>query len=144
MKNTQKKALAQELYVRLGKTQKQIAEQVGVTEKTIGRWKEDGNWEALRAAEISGPEELARTLYREIMKISQNAEGRTLTSAEADQISKISTAIEKIQRRTTLGTVMEVMEEFVVYVKAIDIDLAQRIVTKQMDFLNMKAKEMTA
>ncbi len=38
--------------------QKDIAERVGVSEKTVGEWKKKGNWEAKRAAKTISMDEL--------------------------------------------------------------------------------------
>lgn len=42
-----------------GVQQKEIAARVGVSAKTIGEWKEKGNWDAKRAAKTISLEELA-------------------------------------------------------------------------------------
>jgi len=45
---TQEKEYARILYVSERITYKEIAERVGVTEKTVGKWAEAGNWDRLR------------------------------------------------------------------------------------------------
>lgn len=142
MKIDTKKKLAQSLYVRLGKTQKEIADSVSVTEKTIGRWKEKYKWDVLRAAEVSTPEELAKSLYASIFKITDAAkeEQRPLTAAETDQISKISKSIANIKQKPTLSVVSSIMEDFANWLKNRDLNDAQILIKHQMSYLEDRAK----
>lgn len=49
-KKIKEQAQAKTLFIELGKSQKGIAEMLGVAEKTISRWVNEGNWESERAA----------------------------------------------------------------------------------------------
>jgi len=144
MKKADKLTLAQELFVRLGKTQKDVAQAVGVTEKTIAAWKVKYNWEALRTAELTGPTDLAGALFRQIQLITEAAtsQNRPINLQEADQIAKLSSSIEKLQGKATLGLQSQIMEEFVLYLNEIDADLAKSIVPHQFSFLQSQAKKM--
>lgn len=135
-----KRTIAQQLYVKTGKPQKDIAAELGLAEKTISGWKKKFNWDTLRAAEITGPVELAKTLYRQIAAISDlaDAEGRIINDKEADRISKLAAAIEKIEKKATLGHYVQVMEDFIRYIKDIDLLLAQNVVNHQLNFIQKK------
>lgn len=143
MNNASKKELARQLIVQLGKTGKEIAEQLDVSEKTISNWRRDGKWDLLRAAEVSAPLETAKALYRQIQMIVAKAdeEQRVLDPKETDQISKLATAIDKTSNRANLGHYVQIMEEFALFIKAHDLALAREVVQYQSTFLNRKADE---
>ncbi len=57
MAKTQERKLAKDLYVKQGKSAKEIADFLSVSEKTVGVWKQDkkdGDWDALRNAHLNG------------------------------------------------------------------------------------------
>jgi DNA-binding XRE family transcriptional regulator len=143
MKTEDKKKIAQTLYIKLGKSQKEISESVGVTEKTLKNWREKGNWDTLRAGEVSTPDELARSLYAQIQKISDHARdmNEPLTPSDTDQISKLSKAISNIKQKPTLGVISYVMEDFAQFLKKVNLGDAQVLIRHQMSFLEQKAKE---
>lgn len=143
MDNKTKRKLAKELYVRIGLSQKEIAERFEVSEQTICAWKEKDEWEMLRVATMTGPEQIIKRLYDQIGKIIQKAEdeNRELDEKEADKISKISAAIGKAEQKATLGHVVEIMEEFANFLREIDIEVAKTIVVHQSNFVQKKAKD---
>lgn len=87
-----KKELAYILYMN-GETNKAIAERLGVNEKTIGKWAEDGGWKEKRAAKTTSREELCN---RMLIKLSEMFEDGVVN---ADEASKIASAIEKIDKQ---------------------------------------------
>ena len=98
--NQQKKDLAKLLYLNQGLTQQEIADKVGVSRVTVGRWATDGNWEMLRAAVTSTREEQVRNLYQQIAQINRaiaDSETKCATPAQADTILKLSAAISKME-----------------------------------------------
>lgn len=137
MKNDNKRIWAQELFVKMGLPQKDIAERVQVTEKTIGNWKLKYEWDLLRAAEVTTSENTVRSIYSQISKITRAAdeEKRVLTVSESDMISKLAASAQKLQNKATLTFYVEVMEQFVNYLKNVDLELAKVVVVHQYEFI---------
>lgn len=140
-KNT-KKQLARDYYVNEGASQKEIAEKLGVSENTVSTWKRADGWDALRAAQISQPKTLVIEIQKNMLRISQtaNEEDRPLSSAEADQISKLSATIDKLEKQTTLRNVIAVMEDFMTHLAEADRDLAKQVAGHQNDFVIERAR----
>lgn len=89
MKNG-KKQIAQGLFVNQGWTAKAIAAQLGVTEKTIGRWKNDGNWDDLKEMQSITKSTLLQDAYRQLAAINkkiaeeyENVPSKELSDAKA-------------------------------------------------------------
>lgn len=140
-KNT-KRDLARDYYVSMGNSQKEIAEKLGVSENSVSTWKRAEGWDALRAAQVSQPKSIIAELQQNILRISKqaNEEDRAITSAEADQISKISATIDKLEKQTTLRVVIAVMEDFMAHLAEVDRDLTKQVAGHQNDFVIERAR----
>jgi len=63
MAKANEKKIARELYIQQAKPAKEIADLLNVTEKTIGRWVEQGNWKSSRAAKATNQEQRVENIY---------------------------------------------------------------------------------
>jgi transposase-like protein len=92
------KAEACELYFTSSMRQRQIAEKVGVSEKTISTWVTEGNWKAIKKANFHSPRVEIQRLYEELRVISVNIskrdpEFRYPTKEELDARTRIISLI---------------------------------------------------
>ena len=114
--NTKKQEFAKLLYLQGSVTQKQISERVGVTEKTVSNWIKKFNWEKLKASmTITKEEELGR-LYRQLSNLNSHIEARENkwpSTTEADTISKIGSAIRKLETEVSISETIEVSKRFI-------------------------------
>lgn len=74
MTNKEKKQLAQSLYVKSGLTKKDIAKQVGCTEKTLRSWIDKGEWNAIKEAESITRGQLLSDAYKQLNAINREIE----------------------------------------------------------------------
>jgi transcriptional regulator with XRE-family HTH domain len=135
MGTTRKKDLlnwAELLFISEGLTQKEIAARVGVTEKTIGKWKEEGKWEERKAATvITKPEQLKR-IYQQINEltdvIKNREEGKRFpSSAEADILNKLSAAAKNLENDAGIADTINAFMPFLEWLRPIDLKKAQEI-----------------
>ena len=117
---------AERLAVREGKTQRDISELLGVSEKTISKWSSDGQWLRQRKEYLvstrEGPVEKLKKALLEILE-KTNARELTDNARLTDQITKIISAIEKIEGgRDVLGSAIETMDKFTRYLLRIEQD----------------------
>ncbi len=94
------------LYYMQGDTQKQISERTGVSAQTVNRWVREGGWEQLRAAKTISRKEL---VIKMLQKINERLESDDWT---ADEIIKAAAAVEKLDKKTNVVTMMEVFAAF--------------------------------
>ncbi|GJQ23586.1 hypothetical protein BIY37_04720 [Candidatus Brocadia sapporoensis] len=110
---------AERLSVKEGKTQREISELLGISEKTISRWSSDGEWMRQRKEYLvstrTGPaDKLKKTLIEMLEQI--NPRDILESTRITDQITKIIAAIEKIEGgRDVLGATIETMDRFTRY-----------------------------
>ena len=128
----EKKEYAYLLFTKQGLTQKEIAAKVGATEKTIGVWKTEGNWERLRASIMTTREEQLSMLYDQLndinMDIRLREKGKRYSnSKEADTIMKLSATIKNLQIETGIAEIVSVGKELCDLVRTADLKKAQDI-----------------
>lgn len=139
MKTSQKKQLAEELFMHGNYTQKELAERVGVTENTMGKWVKP--WRKLLAASKTTKQEVLQRIDKAINDIFVDAEneGRKLNSADYDAISKLNKTRESIDREMGLSVIIEVFQEYNSFLMVQNSDLCKQNNEYQDQFVNLKA-----
>ncbi len=85
---TDKQYLARILFTREKLEQKLIAEKVGVSEKTIGKWVNENNWRSVRDRLLIGKEEVLNSFYEQLAEINESIRNKPEGERYGD--SKIS------------------------------------------------------
>lgn len=130
MAKTKQKFVAKNLFVELHKTQKEIAASLGITEKTIGKWVQEGNWKAQRNAKLNGTQQRVERIKEVISTLTDDHLGvlakikeggnkkdldelRRQSSALSQGIAIQTKALERIDKdhKISLSTYLEVMED---------------------------------
>ena len=125
LKNTQKKAIAKELYLHGNYTFEEIADKVGTVRQTIARWAREDEWASLKASMTVGKEKTLKNLYAHVQSINetimQREEGkRQPTSGEADILAKLAAAIDKLESETGLRELVGAGMSFLSWLRKID------------------------
>ncbi len=136
------KNLAEGLYLYSDMSQKDIAAMLNVTEKTITDWKQEGEWEEIKAAYGITRDKIIANYYRQTFEIQEKArdEKRTLTSGETDQLVKIANCIEKLDKSITMHDRVQVFMDFNNWLVTIDTELAKTLSLKQQSYLKFLVK----
>lgn len=129
---TVEKELAKLLYTKEFLSQKEIAERIGVSEKTISKWAATDNWKRLRQSMVITKGEQLMSLYEQLDELNTTIRTREegnkyANSKESDIISKLSASIKNLERETNIADIVSVMSKFLNYVRAIDIEKAKEI-----------------
>ena len=114
-KETEKrKSLARSLYLS-GMEQNEIAEKVEVSRITISRWVNNEGWKEARAAKNISRPELVNKLLLTIDGMIENvnkSNDPTLVGSLADKLSKLSSTIEKLDKKANVIDAIEVFMAF--------------------------------
>ena len=139
----QRKELACMYYMQ-GVSQKDIADKVGVSRNTISAWVRDGGWDTRRAAKTVTRSELVKKMLQDL---NDKLESDNWT---ADEIIKVASAIEKLDKQTNIVTIIEVFTAFnnwLVSRMQVDPELTPEVVkiinTYQDKFINEKLNNVT-
>lgn len=130
--NEQKKELAKILYTKENLTQAEIADRVGTSRVTIGKWIKSENWEKLKVSITITKEEQIKNLYRQLTELNEvigNREQgeRYPSTAEADTISKLANAIKKMETEVGLGDIVSVLSDFLKWMRTLDLNKTKEL-----------------
>ncbi|MDA6068004.1 DUF1804 family protein [Flavobacterium sp. AC] len=143
LRKAQEKEYAKSLYIGGGLTQKEIAERVSVTEKTLAKWIKEGKWENLKKSLLTTKQNQLSFLYDQLDFLNTDISKRDFKVAvgkEADTIIKITAAINRLETETSIGDTVEVARNFIEFVRQQDLELA-KIITNLFDvFITAKMK----
>ena len=110
----QKKTIGRSLYLS-GMEQTEIAEQLGVSRVTVSKWCTSEGWKEARAAKnISRPELVNKLLLTidSLIESVNKSEDPTLIGSLADKLSKLSSTIEKLDKKANVIDAIEVFMAF--------------------------------
>lgn len=143
LKKAQEREYARVLFISGNHSQKEIAERVGVTEKTLGKWIEEGSWHKLRKSMLTTKQTNLGLLYDQLDWLNLDISVRDLkvaTTKEADVLIKLTAAIKNLETETSLGEIIEVARGFIEFVRTQDLDLAKKITIFFDLYIQMKAR----
>jgi transposase len=143
MSKAQEKDYAKILFTTENLTQKEIAERVKVSEKTITKWIKEGGWAQIKKSLLVTKQHQISMLYDQLdwlNNLVSNRDIKVFDSKEADVVSKITASIQRLEIETSVGQVIEVARGVIDFVREIDLDKAKEI-TKYFDsYIQSKMK----
>jgi DNA-binding XRE family transcriptional regulator len=136
---------ARELYFGSGKTQKEIAQAVGVHEKTIYRWIKQEAWDQLKRATLAMPVIIIDNMCNQLLElqngIKEREEGnRFPTMQEAEITRKLINSITKMKDYPSMGLNIQMMTSFSNYIGFTDLDFNKKLVTYADSYFKGKTK----
>lgn len=126
----QAKEFAKTLFISENLHQKVIAQRVGVSEKTLGKWIADGGWRNLKRSLITTKQNQISLLYDQLEHLNNliaERDSKVATTKEADVIIKLTGAIERLEVETSVGETVEVSKKLIELIGQEDIELAKRV-----------------
>lgn len=136
--NLQKRA--ENLFLNTDKSQKEIAEQLGVDPKTLYRWIRQGHWRELKSATRRMPSILVENIYAQLddmnFSIAQRDRGnRFPTKDESLTINRLINSIERVKKQTSQGQNIEFMMNFINWLMPQNHELADTLLDYSSGFL---------
>ncbi|MGV9003965.1 DUF1804 family protein [Flavobacterium sp.] len=150
---------ARMLYVNERITFKEIAERVKVTEKTISKWANDGNWDKLRRSLMTTRQSQLVHWYNQLEAINEDIATRPIlkhdkkeqpierteklgipSSSESDTMSKLSSNIQRFESEINLGEIIEVSTKLLTFIQSANLTDAVLFKNYIDEFVNAKIK----
>jgi transcriptional regulator with XRE-family HTH domain len=136
------------LFMDTNLTQKEIAERVGVTEKTITQWKQAEDWEIQRSAMNITPKRMIAGYLIQLDRLRKHIEEREENpwpdASESDRIHKVAKAMKMLQKDLTLTDYINSFEQLYKFINVSDSKLANAMLQFQNEFIRNKANELNA
>lgn len=129
--------VAETLFVEQGMNCTAIAEQLGLTEATLSKWRNTMQWEDRRKTQLSTPSKIRTLLLDELENISSGKK----SSIDADGLIKVAKTLQYFDSRVALSVVISVFKEFDNWMAEDDPQLAIRFTEKHRQFVNYRAKQ---
>jgi transposase len=126
----QKQPLAEQMYMD-GKSQKDIAAQLEVSENTLTRWKKEGKWEDTKKYLDNAPHRVEKLLLEEMERLAKGEKGKI----QADALSKVKSALSAIQKELNPGVVYSVICELDKFCAANRPDMIVELTALHKEFL---------
>ena len=114
LEKEKKRALAKDLYVS-GYSIQDLADKIGVTRQTVGKWCKEDGWQEIRAARNITRPELVNKLLLAIDKLIcqvNDSNDPTMIAGLGDKLSKLSSVIQKLDKQTTVVDSIDVFMAF--------------------------------
>jgi DNA-binding XRE family transcriptional regulator len=146
MGKNKEKSLAKDLYLSTDLDLKIIADKVGVTAKTIGKWKEEENWDSLKTAKSVTRQEIIANKYNLLSELVQEnrrkLKAKELTNGDIDAEHKLSMSIKAIQDEETLSGYIQAFTPFLNWLRAENLEAAKVLAQYTDKYLLIKAGEL--
>ena len=139
----EKKHHAQQLYMAGGRTQKEIAEIVGVSERTVHTWVHQFAWDKLRLAAIQAPATIADNICAQLVELQNGIARREPgmrfpTMEEAEITRKLIASLGNMKKYPSTSQHMQVLETFRNYIRPVDKEFAKQLAGYTTRFLAAK------
>lgn len=117
------------LFIHEQLNQKEIAARIKVSEVTISKWANADSWDGLRVSITITKEEQLKNLYRQLAEmnkaIAERDDKKYASCSEADAISKLATAIDKMESDVGIADIVSVAKKFLTWLRKFDLVKAQ-------------------
>ena len=124
------KEYAKLLFIKHGLNQKQVAERVKVTEKTLAKWIIDGKWNDQKRSLMSTRTNIIRELENQIelwKDAIANRKDKLVSPKEADMLIKLVSGIKKFETEIGVGEIVTTMMELISFIQPIDFEFSKRL-----------------
>lgn len=123
MSRQKKRELAKQIYLRDNLSQKEIADMVDVSQKSLSKWIKEERWDTEKSAYTITREQQIQRLYSHISTINDNISARDAgknvpDAKEADTLNKLATAIKKLENEVGISEVIGVSMKICNFLRA--------------------------
>jgi transposase-like protein len=110
------KEQARHLYFNSNKTQKEIADEVGVSDRTIRLWIKEQSWDKLRQRALQMPAVISDNLCTQLINLQNKIQSRDEPIPTMEEVSithKLVLCLMKLKNYPASGALMQFMQQFI-------------------------------
>ena len=124
------KQQARELFFGTSQTQKEIAQSIGVSDRTIRSWIKEGSWAAMKRAAFTMPTVIVNNISAQLVALQDSVnynQAGVPTLKQATVIQKLVNSLVKLSSYTSDGRHYQMMTSLLMYTQTIDIEFAKKL-----------------
>lgn len=145
--NAQKKEFAKTLYLKEDLDQKAIARKIGISEQTISKWANEGNWKGMKKSLLTSKQDRLIGLYDQLAWVEKKnkeaiEDDDPETNPNYDAIAKISKSIERLEKDAGVGDMIKTVIALINFVEKEDIEAAKTVSHWGYIFIQDKMKDL--
>lgn len=137
------KEYAKLLFIKHNMDQKEIAAKVKVTEKTLGKWVNEGKWREQKRSLIHTRTNIIQQ-FEEQLELWNSAiasrEDKLASAKEVDLLNKLASGIKKLETEIGVGEIITVSMELVSFIQTIDFECSKKLTEYADLYINSKIK----
>ena len=142
---TQEREQARDLFVNSNLTLKEISAIVNTTPAHLGKWAKEDNWDLQKTAQQVTSGKIISGWYGMLQRIQEEIQANQKgipTSAQIDQVNKITDSISKLSKKQNLSMYHTVLKDFLSELMLSDNEAAKTFGPMMLDFLKRKATQL--
>ena len=141
MNQEDRKSWAKTLFTISHKDAKEVAMEVGVSENTVKGWIKDGAWDEVRSSGLVSKQQQAKMFMSQIEKLNNRlANEQDPNPKDVDLIVKYTNAVKNLEEEIALGTIIDVSEQFISWLRKRDNAMAKKLVVLFDAYIKVKVK----
>ncbi len=141
MNQEDRKSWAKTLFTSSIKDAKEVALEVGVSETTVKGWIKDGAWDEVRRSGLVSKKQQAKMFMSQIEKLNNRlANEQDPNPKDVDLIVKYTNAVKNLEEEIALGTIIDVSEQFISWLRKRDNVMAKKLVILFDAYIKVKVK----
>lgn len=130
-KRDNNRIVAETMFIEQGMTCKAIAELIDVSEKTLSKWRNDGQWDQKREESLAAPHRIREILLKELKTLADGGAG----TIDADALSKIAKVMDTISEKISPQLVISVLKGFDNWMADQDAQMAVAFLTYHKQYI---------
>jgi len=137
------KEYAKLLFIKHDLDQKEIALKVKVTEKTIGKWINEGKWREQKRSLLHTRTNIIQKFEGQLERWNtaiESREDKLASSKEVDLLNKLASGIKKLETEIGVGEIITASMELISFVQTIDFDFSKKLTEYADMYINSKIK----
>jgi hypothetical protein len=143
MKKSNEQQAARDLFFQTDHSQAEIARQIGVDPKTVNLWVKHGKWKEIKMVARRTPAILVEQYFNQLAELNNSIgarpEGERFASLkEAETMRKLLVCINNVQKQTSLGANIDVMQNLISRIERRDHELAKLILPYGDEYLKSR------
>ncbi len=142
MNQEDRKSWAKTLFTISNKDPKDVALEVGVSETALKSWMKDGAWDEVRCSGLVSKKHQTKMFMSQIEKLNNRlAIENDPNPKDVDLIVKYTNAVKNLEEEVALGTIIDVSEQFIIWLRKRDNAMARKLVVLFDSYIKFKVSE---